>query len=257
MGTYVRGSAPALPLRGGSGAEMTMNMPPEPSDPALIERLQAGAAELLARTDPYALAAATRTFGGTPEDRDAAVQWLQHRLPDCDASRVLVCPGIHSALAALISQLARPGELICVESLTYPGVKAMAAQLGVQLHALTLDDEGPSAAEFELACKTLKPKALYCKPDLAEPDHDDDLARAPRGAGRHRAALQHPDHRGRRVLDVAARGCPRRWRCSRPSSPTTSPASANASAPGCAPRSSARRPSGPRSAWPARCARPP
>jgi DNA-binding transcriptional MocR family regulator len=82
---------------------------------------------------------------------------------------VLVCPGIHSALAALISQLARPGELICVESLTYPGIKAMAAQLGVQLHALTLDDEGPSAAEFELACKTLKPKAFYCNPTLLNP----------------------------------------------------------------------------------------
>ena len=168
MGTYVRGSAPALPLRGGSGAEMTMNMPPEPQDASLIERLQNSAAELLARTDPYALLR-YQDFGGTPEDRDAAVSWLRHRLPDCDASRVLVCPGIHSALAALISQLARPGELICVESLTYPGIKAMATQLGVQLHALTLDDEGPSAVEFELACKTLKPKALYCNPTLLNP----------------------------------------------------------------------------------------
>ena len=28
LGTVVRGHAPALPLRGGSGAEMTMNLPP-------------------------------------------------------------------------------------------------------------------------------------------------------------------------------------------------------------------------------------
>ena len=168
MGTYVRGSAPALPLRGGSGAEMTMNLPPEPQDAALIERLQSSAADLMARADPYALLR-YQDFGGTPEDREAAVQWLRHRVPDCDAARVLVCPGIHSALAALISQLARPGELICVESLTYPGIKAMASQLGVQLHALTLDDEGPSAADFELACKTLKPKALYCNPTLSNP----------------------------------------------------------------------------------------
>jgi DNA-binding transcriptional MocR family regulator len=45
----------------------------------------------------------------------------------------------------------------------------MAAQLGVQLHALTLDDEGPSASEFEQACKTLKPKALYCNPTMLNP----------------------------------------------------------------------------------------
>lgn len=168
MGTYVRGSAPAVPLRGGSGAEMTMNMPPEPADPALVQRLQSSAAELLANTDPYALMR-YQDFGGSGEDRAAAVHWLRHRLPDCDAARMLVCPGIHSALAALISQLARPGELICVESLTYPGIKAIATQLGVHLHALKLDDEGPSAAEFELACKTLKPKALYCNPTLLNP----------------------------------------------------------------------------------------
>jgi len=168
MGTYVRGTSPALPLRGGGGAEMTMNLPPEPQDAALVQRLQASAAELLARADPYALLR-YQDFGGTAEDRAAAVQWLRRRLPACEASRVLVCPGIHSALAALISQLARPGELICVESLTYPGIKAMATQLGVQLHALTLDDEGPSAAEFELACKSLKPKALYCNPTLLNP----------------------------------------------------------------------------------------
>jgi DNA-binding transcriptional MocR family regulator len=168
MGTYVRGSAPALPLRGGSGSEMTMNNPPEPRDSALIERMRSSAADVLMRSDPYALLR-YQDFGGTAEDREAAVQWLRRRLPDCDAARVLVCPGIHSALAALMSQLARPGELICVESLTYPGIKAMATQLGVQLHALTLDDEGPSAVEFELACKTLKPKALYCNPTLLNP----------------------------------------------------------------------------------------
>ncbi len=35
-GSFVRGRAPALRLRGGTAAEMTMNLPPEPADPALI-----------------------------------------------------------------------------------------------------------------------------------------------------------------------------------------------------------------------------
>lgn len=168
MGTYVRGSNPALPLRGGSGAEMTMNMPPEPDDPALLARLHDSASDVLARADLYGLLR-YQDFGGAPEDRAAAVHWLRRVLPDATPERVLVCPGIHSALAALVSQLARPGELICVESLTYPGIKALANQLGVKLHALPLDDEGPSAAEFERACKTLKPKALYCNPTMLNP----------------------------------------------------------------------------------------
>jgi DNA-binding transcriptional MocR family regulator len=82
---------------------------------------------------------------------------------------VLVCPGIHAVLTALCSLLARPGELICVESLTYPGLKAIAAQIGVKLHALPLDDDGPSAEAFEHACKTLEPRALYCNPTLLNP----------------------------------------------------------------------------------------
>ena len=108
-------------------------------------------------------------FGGTPEDKEAAVAWLRRRLPECDVSRVLVCPGIHSALAALFSQLARPGEGVCVEALTYPGIKAMAAQLGVQLYPLPLDDEGPDPDAFEHACRTLKCRALYLNPTLLNP----------------------------------------------------------------------------------------
>jgi DNA-binding transcriptional MocR family regulator len=167
-GTFVRGTSPALPLRGGSAAEMTMNLPPEPADEALLQRLRDSAADVMARCDLYTLLR-YQDFGGAPEDRETGAEWLRTRLPEARAEQVLVCPGIHAALIALVSQLARPGELICVESLTYPGLKAIANQLGVKLHALPLDDEGPSAEAFEHACKTLKPKALYCNPTLLNP----------------------------------------------------------------------------------------
>jgi len=97
------------------------------------------------------------------------VQWLRWRLSGIQAEQVLVCPGIHSVLTALISQLARPGELICVDSLVYPGMKAIATQLGVLLHPLALDENGPDVAAFEQACKTLAPKAVYCNPTLLNP----------------------------------------------------------------------------------------
>lgn len=168
MGTFVRGKSPALPLRGGTGAEMTMNLPPEPDDHDLVDHLHASAAETLARTDIYSLLR-YQDFGGTPVDREAGTQWLRRRLKTATADRVLVCPGIHSVLAALMSQLARPGELICADSLVYPGLKAIATQLGVQLHALALDDEGPDVEAFEHACKTLSPKAVYCNPTLLNP----------------------------------------------------------------------------------------
>ena len=76
MGTFVRGTSPSLPLRGGSGAEMTMNMPPEPADAALLARMHDSAADVLARTDLYDLMR-YQDFGGAPDDRRAAVQWLR------------------------------------------------------------------------------------------------------------------------------------------------------------------------------------
>lgn len=168
FGTFIRGASPSLPLRGGSGAEMTMNLPPEPQDAALLERMRASAGQLLAQGDMYDLLR-YQDFGGSVRDREAAMQWLRPHVPDCRLDQLLVCPGIHSVLAALFSQVARPGELICVEALTYPGVKAIATQLGIQLHALPQDEEGPMGESFEHVCKTLKPKALYCNPTLNNP----------------------------------------------------------------------------------------
>lgn len=167
-GTFIRSGSPSLRLRGGSGAEMTMNMPPEPDDEHLMARLHDSASRAFAQIDFHDLLR-YQDFGGTAHDRAAAMQWLRPFVPHAGIDRILVCPGIHGVLTALFSQLARPGELVCVESLTYPGVKAIAAQLGVQLHALQMDDDGPIADAFEHACKTLKPKALYCNPTLLNP----------------------------------------------------------------------------------------
>jgi alkylhydroperoxidase family enzyme len=116
---------------------MSMNMPPEP--PELAARLRESAASLFAHADPYRLLR-YQDFGGTPDDRAAGRAWLKERLPDCTDDTVLVCPGIHSALVALVSQLARRGETICLDTLAYPGIKAIASQLSVRLQPLPRDD---------------------------------------------------------------------------------------------------------------------
>lgn len=165
-GTFVRGRTQTLPLAGGSSVEMSMNMPPEP--PELAARLRESSAQLFASADPYRLLR-YQDFGGTPEDRAAGRAWLKARLPDCEEDTVLVCPGIHSVLVALVSQLARPGDTICLDTLAYPGIKAIASQLGVRLQALPCDDEGPLPHAFEALCKTGKPGAFYCNPTVQNP----------------------------------------------------------------------------------------
>jgi DNA-binding transcriptional MocR family regulator len=165
-GTFVRGRTATLPLAGGSSVEMTMNMPPEPAE--FASRLRESSARLMASSDPYRLLR-YQDFGGSSEDRAAATQWLKRRFTDCDGDKVLVCPGIHGALVALVSQLARPGGTICLDTLAYPGIKAIAAQLGVRLQALARDDEGPLAHAFEALCKAEKPSAFYINPTIQNP----------------------------------------------------------------------------------------
>jgi DNA-binding transcriptional MocR family regulator len=165
-GTFVRGRTQTLPLAGGSSVEMSMNMPPEP--PALAARLRESAASLMRGADPYQLLR-YQDFGGTAADRAAGREWLRARVPDCDVDTVLVCPGIHGALVALVSQLARPGEMICLDSLAYPGIKAIASQLGVRLQALPRDEDGPLPHAFEALCKSEKPGGFYCNPTLQNP----------------------------------------------------------------------------------------
>ncbi len=167
-GTFVRGSSPSLPLRGGSGAEMTMNLPPEPQDAKLVARIEESAHQALVASNMYELLR-YQDFGGSAVDKEIAALWMRPYFKGASAENLLIAPGIHSVLAGLVSLLARPGELICVESLAYPGIKAIAAQFGVKLFALQLDEDGPNPHDFEEACKHLSPKALYCNPTLMNP----------------------------------------------------------------------------------------
>lgn len=169
-GSFVRGRIAEAPVtrsaRRTDVVDLTMNLPPEPSDPRLLERMRvsfAGVAADLTTLLRY------QGIGGTPEDKDAGLAWLARRGVGASRERLLICPGAHSALLAVIGGLAGRGDVILCERLTYPGVRAIAAQLGVELHGLAMDAEGIEPAAFEAACATRAPRALYCNPMLLNP----------------------------------------------------------------------------------------
>lgn len=168
LGSYVRGSFIGLPLRAGTGAEMTMNLPPEIEDHPAMRQLQESAATVIAATPLHELMR-YQDFGGTSRDRSLAARWLAQWVPEAAPERVLVSPGIHSVLLALCAMLVKPGQSLCVESMAYPGIKAIAAQLGVQLHPLAMDAEGLLPEAFEAACKSTPVAALYLCPNLHNP----------------------------------------------------------------------------------------
>ncbi len=171
QGSFIRATTAALTNRSARTVglvEMTMNLPPEPQDAVLQARLRRSLMQVAEQND-LATLLRYQEFGGTAEERDAGARWLGPLLPGLAIDRVLICPGIQSALVALFSTLVRPGEVMCCEDITYPGVKALSAQFGIRLHGLPMDADGVVPQEFETACRVHRPKALYLNPTYQNP----------------------------------------------------------------------------------------
>src|ERR1700731_2192163 len=123
--------------------DLSMNLPPEPDDPDLIERMQAGM-EYVSRDIVSLLR--YQGLGGTQADKDAASSWLGRRALVPAQERIFVSPGAHPALLAILTILAKPGDAVLCEAITYPGIRSIAAQLGLKLVGLPMDAEGVEGA---------------------------------------------------------------------------------------------------------------
>lgn len=168
-GSFVKGNA-ALhgqhDPRRGLMADFSMNMPPEPNDPELIARMQDGLASVSG--DLFSLLR-YQGFGGSPVDKEAASAWLSRRGLVPAQERIFVSPGAHPALLGILSILAKPGDTILSEAITYPGIRSIAAQLGINLRGLAMDGDGILPDALAEACRTLSPRALYLNPTLQNP----------------------------------------------------------------------------------------
>jgi DNA-binding transcriptional MocR family regulator len=169
QGTFVRDKprprrlTSSLPPR---PVDLSMNLPPEPDDPELIERMQAGADYVM--RDIVSLLR-YQGFGGTQADKDAASSWLGRRALVPAQERVFISPGAHPALLGILTILAKPADTVLCEAITYPGIRSIAAQLGINLVGLPMDGDGIEPQALTDACKKLKPKAIYLNPTLQNP----------------------------------------------------------------------------------------
>jgi DNA-binding transcriptional MocR family regulator len=170
-GTFIRShaQAPSARTKGRDGpVDLGMNLPPLPSDPPLEDLLQQGLSRLLAGSEAAELLT-YRSGSGAPEERMAGAVWLRPTLGELDPERVLVCPGAQPALLALLGALAGPGDAVLTDTLTYPGIRGAAAQLGIRLVGVAADAEGLLPEAVQEACREVRPKALYCVPTIHNP----------------------------------------------------------------------------------------
>ena len=169
-GTFVAEgiSAARLPPLAKADIDLSMNLPPQPADADIEGRIARGIAALgrevgLARYLTY------RPAAGTEDERETASAWMRARLPGIDAERLVIAGGTQAALAALLGQLTRRGEVVLTEALTYPGVRAAAALLGVKLVGVAMDEHGAVPDALASAIQRHKPRLVYLTPAIHNP----------------------------------------------------------------------------------------
>lgn len=169
-GSFIAPNPAVRPFGAASGAplDLTMNLPPQFEDRGLVKRMWRGFSDLEARGG-LPLLLRYQDPGGSGEDRAAGAQWLAERIAGLTAERTLVAAGAQAALLAVIGALANPGDVLCCEPLVYPGLRAAAAYLGVELVPLEMDEQGVVPASLIQACRDVGPKALCCTPTLHNP----------------------------------------------------------------------------------------
>ncbi len=79
---------------------------------------------------------------------------------------MLVCQGAQQGIAAVFGALARPGDVVLTESVTYPGIRRLAEAMRIRLHPVRVDRHGLDPDALDAACRKVAPKLLYCVPTL-------------------------------------------------------------------------------------------
>ncbi|MDN3516222.1 PLP-dependent aminotransferase family protein [Aquisalimonas lutea] len=173
-GTYVLGD--------GDGHRVPFGIPAEaPTDgdvnfglalpvPARRESMLADALRRLA-DDPAALhdTLSYQPEAGLRRHRDTLRDWLADWGVALAGDEVLLTLGGLHAVHLALQVLARPGETVATEALTYPGLIAAARQQHLDLQPVALDDEGMIPSALARLCEQRAVRAVYCVPNQNNP----------------------------------------------------------------------------------------
>ena len=106
---------------------------------------------------------------GHAQHRQAGARWLKRFGTSGDANRVMVTHGAQHGLSCVLRTLARPGDALLTECLSYPGLQALARLMRLQLVGIETDAQGMLPDALEHAARHIDAKLVFCSPDLHNP----------------------------------------------------------------------------------------
>lgn len=146
------------------GIDLSKNHPSYPLDPDLSAELKN-----IARSSRVQELLHYPPAAGLVRHRQAGGKWLSQLGTEADYESVFVTAGAQHALATIFAAETRHGDVIVSEQYTYPGVRALAEQLDLQIIAIPTDDQGIIPEAFDTACRQRTVRLLYCNPTLNNP----------------------------------------------------------------------------------------
>lgn len=153
--------------RTGPLIDLSRNAPPA----AMTERILARTLTSMAKRIDAGLFNSYPLPGGHWEHRCLLARWFtsvgMHAQPD----RLLLTSGAHHAISVALAIACGRGGTLFTEVHTYPGVIALAKNLGVHLVGIAVDEEGilPDVLDKALAASTSSRAALYVTPTMQNP----------------------------------------------------------------------------------------
>lgn len=106
---------------------------------------------------------------GLPVHRAAGVKWLKHAGLEVSSDDVFVVSGGQTAVMTIFLALARPGDTVLTEELTWPGAISAGRLGGIHLVPVAMDEQGMTPESFERACVERAPRFVYTMPTLHNP----------------------------------------------------------------------------------------
>jgi DNA-binding transcriptional MocR family regulator len=140
----------------------------EPLTAGTDERLRDAIAALTAKHDLNALAH-YQPAQGQVAHRKAGAAWLEELGVEASAEDVYAVSGGQTALMTIFLGLARPGDTVLTEELTWPGALSVGRLTGIRLKPVAVDAQGMVPAAFEEACVSWRPRFVYTMPTLHNP----------------------------------------------------------------------------------------
>ncbi|MCO5787033.1 GntR family transcriptional regulator [Pseudomonas sp. G11-1] len=170
-GTFVRetalppGQGIDQPATAAGMADLNFNHPSLPGQAELLrgalrQLASAGDLEALLRYQPHA---------GRQHERAIVARHLACRGLSVEAGEVLIVSGAQHGLAATVMALLQPGDVVAVDTLTYPGFKVLAEAHRLELAPIPASDQGPDLDALERLCRSRRVRAVYAMPTLHNP----------------------------------------------------------------------------------------